>query len=273
MERFSRTGDIGLQIRVEAQSASQEAKIAQTPEAMYDFFISRVKENLHIAELSDYYGTRCTFARSVHRIAHVRIRCSACHTLATTSETIVVAWLMQIADASWSKFKAMRRCEWIPGMYPSLVSCTTAIWLLPWPAEALTEVALKFLTEGLFTWAKCPLSTLHLYLFHSFPFHYINGKVCSGFMFACILVLLICRYYSVDFGGCFIEVPVVILQLIAPTSCASCPWYQVNWKSLYAHQLQRFSVLHTQRWCGSPHASTRCTTVARRVVSCHMTTI
>ena len=33
-------------------------------------------------------------------------------------------------------------------MYPSLVSCTTAIWLLPWPAEALTEVALKFLTEG-----------------------------------------------------------------------------------------------------------------------------
>ena len=110
MERFSRTGDIGLQIRVEAQSASQEAKIAQTPEAMYDFFISRVKENLHVAELSDY-GTRCTFARSVHRFAHVRIRCSACHTLATTSETIVVAWLIQIADASWSKFKAMRRCE------------------------------------------------------------------------------------------------------------------------------------------------------------------
>jgi len=32
--------------------------------------------------------------------------------------------------------------------YPSLVSCTTIIWLLAWPAEALTEVAKKFLAEG-----------------------------------------------------------------------------------------------------------------------------
>lgn len=57
----------------------------------------------------------------------------------------------------------------------------------------------------------------------------------------------------------------MILQFIAPTSCSHCAWYQVNWKSLYAHQLQRFSVLHTQRWCGSPRASTRCTTATGRV--------
>eukprot|EP00435_Cladocopium_sp_Y103_P031168 s634_g7.t2 len=74
-----------------------EAKIAQTPEAMYDFFISRVRENLHIVFCMSYIG---------------------------------------------NNFRDYCR------MYPSLVSCTTAIWLLPWPAEALTEVALKFLTEG-----------------------------------------------------------------------------------------------------------------------------
>ncbi|CAD7941177.1 unnamed protein product [Amoebophrya sp. A25] len=33
-------------------------------------------------------------------------------------------------------------------MYPSLVSCTTVNWFLTWPPEALTEVALKFLSEG-----------------------------------------------------------------------------------------------------------------------------
>ncbi|CAK9054035.1 Dynein axonemal heavy chain 2 (Axonemal beta dynein heavy chain 2) (Ciliary dynein heavy chain 2) [Durusdinium trenchii] len=91
------TGDELSTVRASLEKAGKEAKIAQTPEAMYDFFISRVRENLHIVFCMSYIG---------------------------------------------NNFRDYCR------MYPSLVSCTTAIWLLPWPAEALTEVALKFLTEG-----------------------------------------------------------------------------------------------------------------------------
>eukprot|EP00931_Biecheleriopsis_adriatica_P088379 TRINITY_DN62713_c0_g1_i1.p1 TRINITY_DN62713_c0_g1~~TRINITY_DN62713_c0_g1_i1.p1 ORF type:complete len:1031 (+),score=254.49 TRINITY_DN62713_c0_g1_i1:369-3095(+) len=91
------TGDELNAIRAQLDKASKEAKINQTPEALYDFFISRVRENLHVVFCLSYIG---------------------------------------------SSFRDYCR------MYPSLVSCTTAIWLLPWPAEALTEVALKFLTEG-----------------------------------------------------------------------------------------------------------------------------
>jgi len=91
------TGDELQAIRASLEKPAKEAKINQTAEAMYDFFISRVRENLHIVFCLSYIG---------------------------------------------NNFRDYCR------MYPSLVSCTTAIWLLPWPAEALTEVALKFLTEG-----------------------------------------------------------------------------------------------------------------------------
>lgn len=32
-------------------------------------------------------------------------------------------------------------------MYPGLVNNTTIIWYLPWPEEALMEVAKKYLSE------------------------------------------------------------------------------------------------------------------------------
>mmetsp|Transcript_14483 Transcript_14483/g.50911 ORF Transcript_14483/g.50911 Transcript_14483/m.50911 type:complete len:4419 (-) Transcript_14483:356-13612(-) len=84
-------------IRSALDKSAKEAKIQQTPEAMYEFFISRVRQNLHVVFCMSYIGT-------------------------------------SFADY----------CR----MYPSLVSGTTAVWLLPWPSEALTEVALKFLTDG-----------------------------------------------------------------------------------------------------------------------------
>ncbi|CAE8702622.1 unnamed protein product, partial [Polarella glacialis] len=91
------TGDELSAVRASIEKPAKEFKIAQTPEAMYEFFISRVRENLHIVFCLSYIG---------------------------------------------QNFRNYCR------MYPSLVSCTTAVWLLPWPSEALTEVALKFLTEG-----------------------------------------------------------------------------------------------------------------------------
>ena len=78
--RFERLWELPL--------VSQEAKIAQTPEAMYDFFISRVRENLHIALRS------VCETRPLLRVAPLHNpRSSVCLTSATTSETIVVLWL------------------------------------------------------------------------------------------------------------------------------------------------------------------------------------
>jgi len=84
-------------VRTSVEKAAKEAGVPFGPEALYDFFISRVRENLHVAFCMSYIG---------------------------------------------NSFRDYCR------MYPSLVSCATVIWLLPWPAEALTEVAQKFLKEG-----------------------------------------------------------------------------------------------------------------------------
>ena len=84
-------------VRASVDKPAKEAKVPQTPEALYDFFIGRVRQNLHVVFCLSYIG---------------------------------------------SSFRDYCR------MYPSLVSATTAIWLLPWPTEALTEVAMKFLTDG-----------------------------------------------------------------------------------------------------------------------------
>jgi dynein heavy chain len=67
-----------------------------TPAELWDFFIGRVRKNLH-----------------------------------------VVVCMSPVGDA----FR--NRCR----MFPGLVNCTTILWFHGWPAEALTEVALKFL-EG-----------------------------------------------------------------------------------------------------------------------------
>eukprot|EP00928_Gymnodinium_smaydae_P048232 TRINITY_DN3222_c2_g2_i2.p1 TRINITY_DN3222_c2_g2~~TRINITY_DN3222_c2_g2_i2.p1 ORF type:complete len:3935 (+),score=1014.18 TRINITY_DN3222_c2_g2_i2:1731-11807(+) len=84
-------------VRASVEKPAKEADIPMNPEAMFGFFISRVRENLHVVFCLSYIG---------------------------------------------NNFKDYCR------MYPSLISCTTCVWLLPWPAEALTEVALKFLREG-----------------------------------------------------------------------------------------------------------------------------
>lgn len=84
-------------VRGSVEKPAKEAGVPMNPEAMFSFFISRVRENLHVAFCLSYIG---------------------------------------------NNFKNYCR------MYPALVSCTTCIWVLPWPGEALTEVALKFLKEG-----------------------------------------------------------------------------------------------------------------------------
>ncbi|CAK0888334.1 unnamed protein product [Prorocentrum cordatum] len=91
------TGDELSAVRSSVEKKAKEAGVPFTPEALYEFFISRVRENLHVVFCLSYIG---------------------------------------------ENFRDYCR------MYPSLVSCSTAIWLLPWPAEALTEVALKFLVDG-----------------------------------------------------------------------------------------------------------------------------
>eukprot|EP00392_Amoebophrya_sp_AT5.2_P008786 g8814.t1 len=68
-----------------------------SPEQLYGYFISCVRENLH------------------------------------------VVFCMSPIGSSFRNY-----CR----MYPSLVSCTTINWFLTWPPDALTEVALKFLSEG-----------------------------------------------------------------------------------------------------------------------------
>jgi dynein heavy chain len=79
------------------EKPAKEAGIAYGPVALYEFFISRVRENLHVVFCLSPIG---------------------------------------------SSFRDYCR------MYPSLVSCTTVLWFLPWPTEALMEVALKFVREG-----------------------------------------------------------------------------------------------------------------------------
>eukprot|EP00929_Paragymnodinium_shiwhaense_P077086 TRINITY_DN3967_c0_g4_i1.p1 TRINITY_DN3967_c0_g4~~TRINITY_DN3967_c0_g4_i1.p1 ORF type:complete len:2593 (+),score=910.05 TRINITY_DN3967_c0_g4_i1:931-7779(+) len=84
-------------VRSSIEKPAKEAGIPHNPEALFSFFISRVRENLHVVFCLSYIG---------------------------------------------ENFRDYCR------MYPSLISCTTCIWLLPWPAEALIEVAEKFLREG-----------------------------------------------------------------------------------------------------------------------------
>eukprot|EP00750_Incisomonas_marina_P005719 INCI14099.2.p1 GENE.INCI14099.2~~INCI14099.2.p1 ORF type:complete len:3630 (-),score=727.81 INCI14099.2:1911-12800(-) len=76
------------------EAAKQQGFI--TPSELWDFFINRVRKNLH-----------------------------------------VVVCMSPVGDA----FR--NRCR----MFPGLVNCTTILWFHGWPAEALAEVALKFL-EG-----------------------------------------------------------------------------------------------------------------------------
>mmetsp|Transcript_64893 Transcript_64893/g.119431 ORF Transcript_64893/g.119431 Transcript_64893/m.119431 type:complete len:4522 (+) Transcript_64893:77-13642(+) len=84
-------------VRQSVEKPAKDAGIPFGPEALYEFFLSRIRENLHVSFCLSYIG---------------------------------------------SSFRDYCR------MYPSLVSCTTIIWFLPWPAEALMEVASKFLKEG-----------------------------------------------------------------------------------------------------------------------------
>jgi dynein heavy chain len=86
-------------VRSALEKPAKEAELpnAFVPEVLYDFFLSRVRENLHIVFCVSPIG------------ANLRDYCR---------------------------------------MYPSLVSCTTINWFLPWPADALTEVAMKFLMDG-----------------------------------------------------------------------------------------------------------------------------
>ena len=86
-------------IRGLLEKPAREAKVRHGPEAMYEFFISRVKENVHVALCMSPIG---------------------------------------------QSFRSYCR------MYPALVNCCTVDWFLPWPAEALQEVALKFLSEASF---------------------------------------------------------------------------------------------------------------------------
>jgi len=79
------------------EKPAKEAGIPFGPQALYDFFISRVRENLHVVFCLSPIG---------------------------------------------STFRDYCR------MYPALVNCTTINWFLPWPTEALMEVALKFVREG-----------------------------------------------------------------------------------------------------------------------------
>eukprot|EP00975_Prorocentrum_lima_P036653 7709660-Prorocentrum_lima.AAC.1 len=48
-------------------------------------------------------------------------------------------------------------------MYPSLVNCTTIDWFQTWPAEALQEVAIKFLTEDLLSDADTKLRVARVF--------------------------------------------------------------------------------------------------------------
>lgn len=148
------------------------------------------------------------------------------------------------------------RCEWISGMYPSLVSCTTAIWLLPWPAEALTEVALKFLTEGLCTWL-CNL----------------NRKVCSCFMFACILLLPICWLWWLFYQSPSRDTSVHCSYLV----CVMCLVPGELEESLRPPVAEIFGTAHTTVMRFSTriyqvHNSNRASAKTVRVISCHMTT-
>ena len=79
-------------VRKDAISQGSE----ETPDALWNFFIDRVRANLH-----------------------------------------VVLAMSPIGDA------LRERCR----MYPGLVNCTTIDWFHTWPAEALTEVAMKFLAN------------------------------------------------------------------------------------------------------------------------------
>jgi len=79
------------------EKAAKDAGVPHGTQALYDFFIARVRENLHVVFCLSPIG---------------------------------------------SSFRDYCR------MYPALVSCTTVLWFLPWPTEALTEVAMKFLREG-----------------------------------------------------------------------------------------------------------------------------
>ncbi|KAF4711294.1 hypothetical protein FOZ63_000413, partial [Perkinsus olseni] len=83
------------QVRTALEKPAKEAGIAFGPEAIYDFFLSRIRENLHVVFCASPIG---------------------------------------------DSFRNYCR------MYPSLVNCSTIDWFLPWPNEALTEVAMKFLS-------------------------------------------------------------------------------------------------------------------------------
>jgi dynein heavy chain len=85
------------QVRASVEKPAKEAGVPFGPEALYEFFLSRVRENLHVVFCLSFIG---------------------------------------------ESFRDYCR------MYPSLVSCTTIVWFLPWPTEALREVALKFVKEG-----------------------------------------------------------------------------------------------------------------------------
>ncbi|CEL98551.1 unnamed protein product [Vitrella brassicaformis CCMP3155] len=82
-------------IRAELEKPAKEAGVPLMAEPLYDFLLSRVRENLHVVICISPIGT------------------------------------------------AFRNyCR----MYPALVNNTTIDWFLPWPADALSEVAIKFLS-------------------------------------------------------------------------------------------------------------------------------
>lgn len=74
----------------------EDKQINESPEAVNEWFLNRVKDNLHL---------------------------SIC--MSPVGET----------------FKTFIR------QYPALVNCTTLDWFMPWPEEALIEVAMRFLNK------------------------------------------------------------------------------------------------------------------------------
>lgn len=75
---------------------AEAAGIEEVPDQLWNFFIERVRNNLHIVLAMSYVGP------------------------------------------------ALReRCRY----YPGLVNCTTIDWFHSWPSQALTSVALKFLSD------------------------------------------------------------------------------------------------------------------------------
>jgi len=83
-------------LRESVRKAAREHKIMETPEKLFEFFMSRVRDNLHV---------------------------SFC--------------ISPIGD----NFRNYLR------MYPGLVNNTTINWFMPWPQDALYEVAQRNLTE------------------------------------------------------------------------------------------------------------------------------